>query len=237
MTLPIAISVPHAGLLIPEEAAPYCQLTREQIIKDGDEGATEIDDLKNEVTEFISTDNARAIVDLNRPVDGRRADGVVKTHTIWDVPIYCSPPPEAIVDLLLDRYYHPYHYRLNELSKGDFLFAVDCHTMVAEATPIGPNPGTNRPEICVGNVHGRSFPEAWTSVLYQSIQAAFSGFHTTLNQPFSGGYITKAPDSLPWVQLEISRSQLLLNYEIRERVLRALRLSCEKLEGTRKSCQ
>ena len=81
MTLPIAISLPHAGLHVPAEAAPYCQLTREQLSKDGDEGASEIYALQDEVAEFITTDVARAIVDLNRSPDDRRSDGVRPDHS------------------------------------------------------------------------------------------------------------------------------------------------------------
>ena len=140
MKLPIAISVPHAGLRVPDEAAPYCQLTHEQIIKDSDEGAAEVYDLRDVVTEFISTDVARAIVDLNRSADDRQLDGVVKTHTIWREEIYREPLREEVIKTLLDKYYFPYHARLRELAIRDLLFAVDCHTMAGEGPPIGPQP-------------------------------------------------------------------------------------------------
>ena len=35
MTLPILLSVPHAGLGVPEEVRRYCVLTPRQIEKDG----------------------------------------------------------------------------------------------------------------------------------------------------------------------------------------------------------
>ncbi|NQU19663.1 MAG: N-formylglutamate amidohydrolase [Candidatus Nealsonbacteria bacterium] len=230
MKLPIAVSVPHAGLRIPPEAAADCQLTREQILKDSDEGAAEIYDLREEVAEFITTDVARAIVDLNRPPDDRRPDGVVKTHTIWNEPVYHAPLSEHVIDTLLDKYYHPYHARLSSLAGGGLLFAVDCHTMVAEAPPIGPDPGTKRPEVCLGNARGRSFPEAWTALLDQAFQEAFAGFRVTLNDPFVGGYITQAHGKeMPWVQIEISRSAFLPRCEIRGRVLRALQNACREI--------
>jgi len=230
MKLPIAISVPHAGLLVPDEAAPYCQLTRQQIIKDGDEGAAEIYDLRDEVAEYITTDVARAIVDLNRAVDDRRADGVVKTHTIWNEPIYREPLPEDVVTELLDRYYHPYHARLSEFSGQDLLFAADCHTMAAEAPPIQSNSGSKRPEVCLGNVLGQSFPESWTIILQQCFEDAFAGYNVTLNDPFSGGHITKTHGGeMPWIQIEVSRRQFLSTPEIRRRVLQALQTACELL--------
>ena len=42
MKLPLLLSVPHAGLQVPPEAASYCVLTPRQIEEDGDEGAAEI---------------------------------------------------------------------------------------------------------------------------------------------------------------------------------------------------
>lgn len=230
MTLPIAVSLPHAGLLVPDEAAEYCQLTLEQIIDDGDEGAAEIYDLKDEVADFVTTEVARAIVDLNRTPDDRRADGVVKTHTIWNVPIYREPLAEGVVQQLLDRYYHPYHARLSELAGRRLLFAADCHTMAAEAPPIGPDPGSKRPEVCLGNANGRSFPETWTTALFECFEDAFAGFEVTLNQPFAGGYITQHHgDEMPWIQIEVSRSGFLPKRDIRDRVLQALRNACESV--------
>jgi N-formylglutamate amidohydrolase len=55
MKLPILISVPHAGLRVPEEAQPYCRLTHEEIVADGDEGATEIYSIADEVVQLVTT--------------------------------------------------------------------------------------------------------------------------------------------------------------------------------------
>ena len=126
MRLPILLSVPHAGLQVPPEAAPYCCLSHEEIVRDGDEGAAEIYALRSEVAEFVSTDVARAIVDLNRAPDDRRKDGIVKTHTCWDVPVYERFPPENVIERLLERYYDPYHKQLREAAaSGSLLLGVD----------------------------------------------------------------------------------------------------------------
>ena len=37
MRLPMLVSVPHAGLRVPEEATPYCRLSHEEIVADGGE--------------------------------------------------------------------------------------------------------------------------------------------------------------------------------------------------------
>lgn len=230
MTLPIILSVPHAGSRIPEEVADLCRLTDQQIREDGDEGAEVIYALQDEVAAFVSTDVPRAIVDLNRAPDDRSADGVVKTHTIWGEAVYRSTPDRDVVDRLLKAYYFPYHQRLTELATERCLFAVDGHTMAANAPPVAPKPGSVRPEVCLGNDGGRSCPTAWTDVFMDAFREAFREFRVTLNEPFSGGYITRTHGrEMPWIQLELSRSNFLPPKEKRSRVLAALRAVCDQL--------
>ena len=126
MKLPLIISVPHGGLSVPQELQEYCVLAPEQILVDSDEGAAEIYDLQSEVAAHITTDVARAIVDMNRSEDDRGRDGIIKTHTSYNVRVYSQPVPEDVVEILLERYYRPYHRRLSE-SASDAEFGVDCH--------------------------------------------------------------------------------------------------------------
>jgi hypothetical protein len=96
--LPLLVSVPHAGLAIPPEVAALNRLTAQEIAEDGDVGAREIyGELAPYVAAFVISDIARAFVDLNRAEDDIRKDGVIKTHTCWDVPVYerpLSPPAD-----------------------------------------------------------------------------------------------------------------------------------------------
>ena len=147
--LNLLVSVPHAGLEVPEEVASYCILTPRQIVEDGDEGAADIYSLEEEVQAFVTTRIARAIVDLNRPEHDRSKDGVVKTHTCWNVPVYSPFPPENVVEALLDRFYRPYHAELTESARSDTRLGIDCHTMVASGPPVAPDPGAERPWICL----------------------------------------------------------------------------------------
>lgn len=232
MTLPLLISVPHAGWRVPNEAASYCRLTTNEIEQDGDEGAAEIYALQQQVAEFITTEIARAIVDLNRATDDRRADGVVKTHTCWKVPVYHEFPPEAVVEELLDRYYHPYHADLDRRFTEDTLLAVDCHTMAAAGPPIGPDSGQARPWVCLGDDHGRTLPDGWIDRLADCFRSEFDG-NVTVNEPFSGGYITRTHGRQhPWMQLELSRAPFLPNPAKRSRVLAALSNFCAGLSRT-----
>ena len=224
MKLPLIISVPHAGLTVPQEARDYCALTPEQILADSDEVAAEIYDLKSEVAAHITTDVARAIVDMNRAEDDRGRDGIVKTHTCYNSRVYRQPVSEDVVEILLERYYRPYHQRLSE-SAADAKIGVDCHTMAAVGPPSATDSGCERPNICLSNAHG-TCPQEWFEKMLHSLETSFDS-EISVNHPFKGGYIIRSHSSeLPWVQVELSRTPFLQIAEKRERVLQALTLFC-----------
>jgi len=223
VTLPVLISVPHGGLEVPPELEALCILDREQIAKDGDEGAAEIYDIPSEVIAFVSADIARAIVDLNRAPDDFRADGVVKTHTCFEEPVYSEPLSQARIETLLVQHYQPYHARLRGLAPRARL-GIDCHTMLAVGPPIGPGAGERRPRICLSNADG-TCPVEWLESLGDELLSEFG--EVSLNEPFRGGYIIREhATDLPWVQLEMSREPFASFGEKRAKLLSALRAWC-----------
>lgn len=222
--LPLLISVPHAGLLIPDELKSFNQLDLDEIAKDGDEGASEVYSvLKDKVNTYITTDIARAFVDLNRAEDDIRKDGVVKTHTCWDIPIYQEPPSDEVFHQMILKYHRTYHQQLTDYShRNDMVLAVDCHTMADIAPPVAPDKGQKRPMICLGDNNGKSCPKAWSESLFEILSAEFNN-DVALNIPFSGGYITQHHGKeMPWIQLELSRSSEISNADKGLRILNAL---------------
>lgn len=220
MTLPLLISVPHTGLRVPPEVKGLCTLTERQIIEDGDEGAAEIYSIQEEVVSFVTTDIARAIVDLNRAEDDRQADGVVKTHTIWEVPVYCEPLSDELVETLLAKYHRPYHRELSRLAKNARL-GVDCHTMAAVGPPVASDAGKQRPLICLSNGDG-TCPDTWLKQLAECFERAFQ-VEVSTNFPFKGGHIIRShAHELPWVQVELSRAPFLSIDQKRSCVIKAL---------------
>jgi formiminoglutamase len=189
-------------------------------------GAEAIYDLESEVVAFRTTDIARAVIDLNRAEDDRRKDGVVKTHTCWDVPIYSEPLAEEIVQTLLARHYRPYHAALRQLAAG-VEFGLDCHTMAAVGPPVGPDPGRERPAVCLSNADvtcSRAAIEALADCLEHAL-----GVSIAINDPFQGGYITRTHAAeLPWVQIEFSRGDFLAPDEKRHGLCDALRSWCAR---------
>ncbi len=238
MTLPLLVSVPHAGLTVPPEVQDLCILPPDQIRADSDEGAADIYNLRYHVSAYLTADVARAIVDLNRPVSDRRPDGVVKTHTCWNRPIYQRPLPESLIQILLNKYYLPYHQKLiifgppksakpKITKQTQFRLALDCHTMLPIGPPIGPDPGRERPWVCLSHAGG-TCPDAWLEIMADCFRETF-GNHVSINDPFQGGYIIRShAEELPWMQVELSRGDFLNREEKQQRVLRALTRFCER---------
>jgi len=221
--LPLLVSVPHAGLRVPAEVEPLCALTPEQVAADGDGGAAEIYAIEDEVGALVTTDVARAIIDMNRAQDDRGPDGAVKTRTCWDTAVWHRPLPDAAISDLLDGYHAPYHQRLTELGlSGRWVLGVDCHTMAAVGPPLGPDPGVERPWVCLSNADG-TCPQEWIVSLGECFQEQLAG-PVKINDPFRGGYITLSHSTeMPWVQIELSRAPFMSSEDKHHTVLTALR--------------
>jgi formiminoglutamase len=229
MKLPLIVSVPHAGTVIPPEVRDICLLTRDDIIEDSDKGAGVIyGPFEKEATKFITASVARTIVDLNRPEDDMGPDGVVKTHTVWMKRVYNCSLTDEIVRLLLDRYWRPYHEALTNFSESsEAALGVDCHTMVEVAPPIGPDPGSRRPLISIANADG-TCPNEWLKGLAMSIESTF-GAEVEINKPFKGRYIIRSHSrEIPWLQIEISRGDFMSEEEKAKCMHEALSIWCQK---------
>jgi N-formylglutamate amidohydrolase len=223
--LPLIISVPHAGLRVPPEVADICFLAPQDIMADSDEGAAEIYAIDESVAAFVSTDIARAIVDMNRPPDDFTADGVIKSHTCWDVPVYRTSPSPAFCGELLSKYYHPYHNRLTEAALSGVVLGLDCHTMAEFGPPHGPDQGCKRPRLCLSNAE-ITCSETWLHGMAACLEECFDS-PVSLNHPFRGGHICRShAQEIPWLQIEFSREDFLPLSDKRRRLLAALALWC-----------
>lgn len=167
-----------------------------------------------------STDTARAIVDLNRAPDDRppaNPDGVVKSLTADRVSVWRGreAPDDDLARLLIQRYWQPYHHDLAAMcERPDVLVAFDCHSMAQFAPAISPRPGEARPLFCLSNGNGDTAPSEMLEELAAALAEAFECDRAAigLNEPFSGGHITRRHGrrsqpgrSVPWVQIEMNR--------------------------------
>ncbi len=210
---PVLISIPHGGWKVPLEVKDMVLLSKRDIFNDSDPYTIDIYDIGEKAVKVIKTDIARAFVDLNRAPDDlppKNPDGVVKTKTCYGVRIYKKPLSKELIEILLNKYYYPYHNLIKQVIRSKKIdIAFDCHSMAAIAPQISPDVGQERPTICLGNVHGRSCDFETTERLRKAFIEAFclEDHEVTINRPFSGGYITKIYGNNPirWIQVEINR--------------------------------
>jgi N-formylglutamate deformylase len=212
--LAILVSIPHGGSETPPEVADRVIATPEEIFDDGDAFTRDIYDLGTGVAHVQSARVARAFVDLNRAEDDRppgNPDGVVKTTTCFDRPVYAEPLDADLAARLLARYHRPYHDSLEDAARqSGARLGLDCHTMAAEPPPLAPDAGRPRPLFCLSNALGRTCDDDVVARLAGCLARAFGcpDREVALNRPFQGGHITRrhGRNPLPWIQVEMNRS-------------------------------
>jgi formiminoglutamase len=233
MNEPVLVSIPHGGWKVAKEIESIWALSEKDALHDGDPFTARIYDFSDRAACQLVMEYYRAVVDLNRAPDDiapKNKDGVIKSHTCYDVEVYrpgCLPD-EELKKLLLDRYYFPYHRKLQAcLDRDDLKFGVDCHSMAAVSPPIEEDAGTPRPLICLGNLGDaagektpefdritcsiemiRFMAEEFASVFRHEDLELEVPASATMNVPFNGGYITRQMGNrgIPFVQIEMSRA-------------------------------
>lgn len=233
MKAPILVSIPHGGCNVAAEIKDIWALSVKDAFHDGDPFTSEIFDFFDRVEFQIVMKYYRAVIDLNRRPDDiapQNPDGVIKSHTCWNVPVYLQGylPDEALKRLLLDKYYFPYHKQMEEQIKNpNIKLAVDCHSMAAKSPPIEADAGTVRPLICLGNLgdeNGEIEPvfnrvtcapelirfmanEFRVVFQHEDLEVDVPAI-ATMNVPFNGGNITRryGGHGVPFLQIEMSRA-------------------------------
>ncbi|THD74116.1 N-formylglutamate amidohydrolase [Thalassobius vesicularis] len=161
---------------------------------------------------FLEAGAPRAYVDMNRSPDeldpaliqGMRNTtynprivsglGVVPRVVANSRCIYRGKLPLEEVRGRLDRYWHPYHARLQALlSESHALFGeailIDCHSMPHEALDSIARSGSRRPEVVLGDRFGAASAPEVMEVLEDAF--AQEGLVVARNVPFAGAYTTQ----------------------------------------------
>ncbi|MCB9946256.1 MAG: N-formylglutamate amidohydrolase [Rhodospirillaceae bacterium] len=231
--LPLVFESPHSGTGLPgdfdtrlgaEDLAWTADSHVEQLFAAAPEtGAT-----------LIAALFARAYVDVNRAPDDIDAGMLAEpwpaplrptTKTgngyglIWRYcrgagsPIYDRPLTVAEVQARIGRYWRPYHDHLADTlaslyRRFGLVWHVSCHSMKSMGDDTAPGGARPRPDITLGDRHGRSCDGEVVSML----QGAFRerGYGVTVNDPFSGAYLVDAHghpgQGRHSVQIEINRA-------------------------------
>lgn len=173
----------------------------------------------------------RAYVDLNRScdeLDPALIEGVRKsshnprvTSGLGVIPrvvangrtIYRGKLTMAEAQARLDRYWHPYHARVQFLldrahARHGQAVLIDCHSMPHEAIDGIGTSGTPHPEIVLGDRFGAAADPA----IVERIEAAFrtAGLRVARNAPFAGAFTAqhygRPSRGQHVIQVEIDRS-------------------------------
>ena len=218
--LPILLSIPHSGTVIPQELESRLCIMEQDLFDDRDPFADKIYDVRDKVEKVVSTHIPRTFVDLNRSLQEmppENPDGIIKSTTCHQKPIYMrgKEPDERLQKILIDRYYMPYHREIQRaIMQLDLQLCLDCHSMAAVAPTISPDDtGEKRPSFCISNQDGKTSSEEMMELLASCISKSFSVSmdQIGLNVPFKGGHIVKTYGMMPvpWIQVEINRDMYL----------------------------
>jgi N-formylglutamate deformylase len=221
-TVPVLISVPHAGTRIP--AAIAARMTPEALaLPDTDWHVEKLYGFATELgAGLITADYSRYVVDLNRDPSGKPlypgADNseFVPLTTFASQPIYkpSAEPDTAEIAERRTAYWQPYHDQLRaELARlqAEFGIAVlwDGHSILSHVPRFFDG---RLPDLNLGSAKGASAaPELVAQVM--DILSNAEEFSSVLNGRFTGGYITRhygrPGDNIHALQLEMAEAAYL----------------------------
>lgn len=232
--LPIAIIIPHAGLETPPQVNGRLALTAAQIFNEADAWTDELFDFRDHVLYQVVFPYARAVVDVNRPIDPalvpRPDDGVVKRRTSYGAAVYQPghEPDAALEQALIETYWQPWHAQLAAICNDDRVkLVIDCHSMAAAGPSSYSDPAQLRPRVMAGNLGGpdgemvpgrgrlsappalvRAFAAHLGDALANIPPLVKTGRATAVNDPFFGGWNLWAHGGKkqPWLMVELSRA-------------------------------
>lgn len=200
-TLPFVITVPHCSSRIPRRIRRVVALSDEEIRESTDIGTKEIFG-SIPAKSVLCSDWSRLVVDLNRSVHQREPRGVIAHVDYNGRNVYHKGciPDEREAELRFREYYWPFHARLKEaFDHPEIKVLFDCHSLIGIGPPEAPDKGKRRADIVLGNNgdgNGDLNPALGKITcppkLLLFMKDAFErvGFSVSVNNPYSGGFIT-----------------------------------------------
>ena len=217
-SLPLLISIPHAGTFVPEAIAQRFTLAGSRLA-DTDWHVEKLYDFACELgASILKANYSRYVVDLNRSPDsaslyvGAPTSPVCPTLTFDDEPIYTAGREITATEIQarVEQYWQPYHQKLAaELTAmrehHGYALLWDAHSIASEVPALFAGV---LPEFNLGTRDDASCPRAVADQLLDVVTSD-GKFGAVLNGRFKGGYITQKygqpNDGVYAVQLELSR--------------------------------
>lgn len=200
-TVPLLVSMPHAGTHVPPDIAQ--ELTTEaQQVHDTDWHMPQLYAFAKAMgASLLVATHSRYVVDLNRPPNGeslypgQSVTGLCPVDTFDNTAIYQDGRTEVAADEVQrrkDLYWLPYHAQLQ--SEVERLLAVHGKVVLWDAHSIRsvlPRFFEGKlPELNLGTADGKSCASELAQALLNIAQQT-SGQTAVLNGRFKGGYITR----------------------------------------------
>jgi N-formylglutamate deformylase len=219
--LPLLVSIPHNGSLIPQEiAAGMTEAGRSS--RDTDWYLDQLYDLpETRDANFIIAQQSRYVIDLNRPADntslypGQTTTGLVPTERFDGEPIYTHATPDgAEQERRIETVWRPYHERLRaELNRlrasSERVVLIEAHSIASRVPRLFAGV---LPDFNLGTNGGASCDRSLTEVIHAAIQR-FPEYSSVVNGRFVGGYITrhygKPSQGVHALQIELSQATYL----------------------------
>jgi N-formylglutamate deformylase len=218
--VPVLISVPHCGVLFPEEVKHEFD---QDLIAAPDDTDWFVDQLYDFAPTMgmtmITATNSRWVIDLNRDpeskplyTDGRIITGLCPTTDFLGKPLYQDHRTKVSqheVNRRLEAYYWPYHRELQRLltelkTRFGKVLLWDCHSIRQFVPTIYDK---KFPDLILGSADETSASKELIGIALQHL--ASGAFQLTHNYPFKGGYITrnygKPANNFHALQLEMSK--------------------------------
>ncbi len=240
LSLPVLVSVPHAGRDYPEPIFSALRLPPASLLRLEDRYADLlVRNLARMDSPVIVAHCARAWIDLNRDESDldvdmvRGADrvnypqpgakqrgglGLIPRRLSGDGELWRQPFELGDIEHRIATFHRPYHARIADIlsrmrAKFGVAVLLDLHSMPPIRQPL---PGA-APHFVVGDRFGQSAASQYAELLIE--QTRMRGFRAALNHPYAGEYIlrrhARPKANIHAIQLEVDRS-LYLDSSLRE---------------------
>jgi N-formylglutamate deformylase len=216
--LPLIVSLPHVGTMLPLEIADQMNAVATSL-QDTDWHVHRLYEFAREAgASWLQARISRYAIDVNRPPDdhslypGQITSGLCPTTSFAGEPLYDTATPSSEeIHRRKEHYWVPYHAMLRELieaTRGRFGYAVllDAHSIRSKLPLLFDG---HLPDINIGTNDGKSCA-ADLSARLATVLNRQTRFSHVLNGRFKGGYITRnygnQAANVHAVQIELAQS-------------------------------
>ena len=225
----ILLSIPHCGVLFPEEISNNYNQKHISCPDDTDWDLHKLYDFASELgITTIEAIYSRWVIDLNRTPqnktlynDGRIITSLCPKTDFLGNAIYRSvndEPSAGEIQRRLERYYLPYHQKIDALLKElqqdfDKVIFWDAHSIRRNVSTIQKE---DFPDLILGNNDGQTADSSIIEIALKTLRN--SQLNVQHNRPFKGGYLTRSKGdpsaNIHALQLEMSKDLYMSNNEL-----------------------